>query len=92
MCMLLHAFDDTERGETSLSIHSPDTDVMVLALERLQAYGWHTVTSTSQFHCVLYMTHKEINLWHSPDSMHSLEVIKWLPYYVESPKSHAGIL
>ena len=32
--MLLHAIDATERRATSLSIHSPDTDVLVLALWR----------------------------------------------------------
>ena len=31
-CMLLHAIDTTEKGATSLSIHSSDTDVLVLAL------------------------------------------------------------
>ena len=30
--MFLHAIDATKRGATSLSIHSPDTDVLVLAL------------------------------------------------------------
>ena len=30
--MLLHVIDVTERVATSLSIHSPDTDVLVLAL------------------------------------------------------------
>ena len=30
--MLLHAIDATERGAASLCIHSPDTDVLVLAL------------------------------------------------------------
>ena len=30
--MLLHVIDATERGAASPSIHSPDTDVLILAL------------------------------------------------------------
>ena len=30
--MLLHALDATQRGATSITIHSPDTDVLVLTL------------------------------------------------------------
>ena len=64
----------------------------------LQAYAMKhqwllaLVTRVGQFHCVLYTTRLEVNLeQHCQDSMHSLDVIKRVPY-VESLKSRAGIL
>jgi len=32
--LLLHAIDATDRGATRIDIHSPDTDVLILALRR----------------------------------------------------------
>ena len=64
----------------------------------LQAYAMKhqwllaLVTRVGQFLCVLYTTRLEVNLeQHCQDSMHSLDVIKRVPY-VESLKSRAGIL
>lgn len=96
-CMLLHATDTTEKGATSLSIHSSDTDVLVLALWKFASLCDETsvVVGTGdkrQFHCVLHTTRLEVNLWqYCQDSTHSLDVIKRVPY-VESLKSRAGIL
>ena len=52
---LLHAADGTMCGETSLTIHSPDTDVIVLALRRYPKLAKDTnfVTGTGQRHCII---------------------------------------
>ena len=95
--LLLHTIDATKRRATFLSIHSPDTDVLVLALWRFTSLCDETsvVVGTGdkrQFHCVLHTTRLEVNLWqYCQDSTHSLDVIKRVPY-VESLKSRAGIL
>ena len=50
--MILHALDATANGATQLQIHSPDTNVFVLALRRYPELCENTlfVTGTGQHH------------------------------------------
>ena len=53
--MILHALDATANGATQLQIHSPDTDVFVLALRRYPELCENTlfVTGRGQHHRII---------------------------------------
>ncbi|XP_068707421.1 zinc finger protein 721-like [Montipora foliosa] len=53
--MILHALDATNDGATKLSIHSPDTDVLVLAIRRyseMEALGPAKTAALPAFHAI----------------------------------------
>ena len=57
--IILHAVDASSRGATEINIHSPDTDVFVLALRRYPQLcsDVRFVTGTGQRHRVIHLKH-----------------------------------
>ena len=57
--IILHAVDAASRGATEITIHSPDTDVFVLALRRYPQLcnDVRFVTGTGQRHRVIHLKH-----------------------------------
>jgi imidazole glycerol phosphate synthase subunit HisF len=49
--IILHALDVTTNGATEIKIHSPDTDVFILALRRFPRLCENTVFVTGKANC-----------------------------------------